>query len=227
MVPLPAERSALGESGRTTFEFPLSGTENSCTGVAGFSLLLVTFLIAVANLTIFPTTAGFPKLASVFWVGMVLFMVIMDFHLAGGFAFWVNGHLMRFAKRHWVRIVRNDSAPPTISIGFELFGRDFDRFRTELSNVTKIDWTSGQATALSGIDSNDWHVAMWYLKNQRSGTWNRLIGESTDLVLIGPQGTKTETAELGERFVGFLAKAGVDLIQVSEAEYGRNSGEAP
>ncbi len=53
----------------------------------------------------------------------------------------------------------------------------------------------------------------------------RSASESSDLVLIGPQGTKEETADLGDRFDTFLAEAGVELIQVSESEYQRNSSE--
>ncbi|MBI1321811.1 hypothetical protein GC170_01290 [bacterium] len=213
------------DTGRSTRDFPLPLPGGEGFGVIGISFLLATFLLAVSNLTIFEPAGRLPKISSALWISMLMFMLVMDIHIAGGIAFWAKCQVARFAKVHWVRIVRNDPWPSTISIGFELFGRDFDRFRIALPDITKIDWTSGQATELAGRDMNDWHVALWYRKKRRSGNAIRSADEPCDLVLIGPQGTKEETAELGERLVRFLVESGVDLIQVSEAEYRRNSSE--
>lgn len=124
-------------TGRSKREFPLPRPEGEGFGAIGFSFLLTTSLIAVANRTIFEPAGRLPEIASLLWISMVAFLLVMDIHIAGSVAFWAKCQFARFAKRHWERIVRNDPRPATISIGFELFGRDFDRFRIALPDVTK------------------------------------------------------------------------------------------
>ncbi len=217
----------MSESWRTTHDLPLPRPEERGFALFAISSLLLSCLFAVANLTIFEKAGGISKIASLLWIGMTLFVVTAGIQEAGGFANWVNGQISLFAKRHWVRIVRKVSEPATIAIGFSIGRQDFEWFRIEVSKLTKIQWSSGQASAMLGHDANDWHVAMWYRTNahaERSGDSDE---ESHDLVLIGPQRSKAETAELGERFARFLADAEIPMFRVSETEYVRVANEEP
>lgn len=217
----------MSESWRTTHVFPVHRPDGRGFAIFAFCSLIGTCLLTIANLTIFERTGGVSKLARIMWIGMVLFMVVAGIRDAGGLTGWVSGQVSLFAQRNWVRIVRMDSEPASISIGCSLGRLDFEWFRIEISIVTKLNWNSGQASAMLGHDANDWHMALWYRKNVHAQASRVMDEDSEELVLIGPQGSKAETAELGDRFARFLVDAGIAMFPVSESEYVRVSNEEP
>lgn len=118
-----------------------------------------------------------------------------------------------FLLRHRVWI-ESSADGPALGYGFGIFGRRVYFARIALASIARVDWSSGQATAMTGRDCDDWHVVVWF---DRAGR------PDDDLCIIGESGPKGRAEAFGLALVGLLRDAGATLVPKDDGRGFRRS----
>lgn len=177
----------------------------------GYSLGLVLMLVAAGNLVYvhrIPTSAS---IASVLWLVIVSWIVISNLRDEGGIRQYVVNRLGAYSQHHFIRATPHDAAN-TISIGYVLFHRPLNFLTIGTTAISSISWDSGQATAMSGRDMNDWHVALWYrhIEGPQRRPFPGLRDE--EIFIIGRSGARSTKEIVGKQLVEFLLSVGLELM---------------
>jgi hypothetical protein len=173
--------------------------------------------LAVDNLIHFKSTPLYGLVPSVFWLGIVAFVIVVLLCTIGVREMAV-AFLGEFSPRHFVEAGR-DGDRTVIGFGFRLFGIRLYYLRLDREQVVSVDMRTGQASAFAGRDMNDWHVALWYRDFGKPARFfqGRRIDE---VYLVGPAQARAVTEPWFREFVGFLRAAGVALVPgEQETEY--------
>jgi hypothetical protein len=182
--------------------------------------------LAVDNLAHFSQTHWGAIVASVLWLALVVFVLVVGVHAAGGVWASVVGFLGLWASRHFVESAR-DGDRTVISFGYWLFGHRFYYLRVEREQVLSVTVNTGQATALAGKDMNDWSVALWYRTLNRPPGVPAVRFLDDEIHLVGPGCAKEVAAEFFRAFVEFLRAAGVPLEPTEKENEFRVAEAAP
>ncbi|MCD6051054.1 MAG: hypothetical protein K0Q55_2457 [Verrucomicrobia bacterium] len=117
--------------------------------------------------------------------------------------------------RNVVEFMAQTGKPAEIRFGYDVFGQRLITKRIPVESIRSVDWSTGQVTAMSGKDMNDWMLWMWFDHNdlvrkekELKGGWKCAGQENYQ---IGPSGKKADTEALGMAFIEFLRKAGVEV----------------
>ncbi|MCI5148894.1 MAG: hypothetical protein D3916_05820 [Candidatus Electrothrix sp. MAN1_4] len=79
--------------------------------------------------------------------------------------------------------------------GYEFMGRRVGCFEIAASRILTVEWSPGQATALSGTDQDDWTVCLWY-SDRNSKRYGKSLDEFTfEAVQILTQPQPRDAAE--------------------------------
>lgn len=183
--------------------------DNVACGAVCVVLFVGTFVaLAVDNLAAYARVPLVGIVASVVWIALVAFVLVVAVATAGVRAS-VVACLGPFSKRHFAD-ARTAGDRPLIGFGYELFGRRWYFLRVRPEQVVSVNAGTGQATALAGRDMRDWSVVLRFRAGERPPA--TFEGQPIDEVyLIGPARAKEQTAELLAAVVAFLREAGVDL----------------
>lgn len=192
------------------FRLPAPGT--AVLSIIGYSLGVGLLVIVLRNLMQAQQIPFLTVLASLCWLMLVLFVVGSNLWFEGGVRQYFINRLGAFSRHHFVRVAPALQNGERLQIGYTLFGRDFYYLQVATNLIESVDWRTGQATALSGSDQNDWHVVLWYHMPLEQLA-QPIAGYRDDgLYLIGHVGPKDTITEFGTGFVRFLQKAGVELV---------------
>jgi hypothetical protein len=177
------------------------------------SLVLFFVLVALLNLT-----RGEGLIASLLWLTLVTAVSWTACREAGGLRrFLIN----RVAVLGWPFMESGAPETGNIRVGFQFAGRRFIQRRVSLNRIKAVEWTTGQATSMSGRDMNDWTVWLWFEDHDpvRAEGRRKWLGRNAeqDLYGIGPSARKDRAEALGLSVVNFLREAGVDLITDSKS----------
>lgn len=181
-----------------------------CCG-AGCVLAFVGFFVwlAVDNLADYSRTPWIGIVASVLWLALVVFVIVVGVWAAGGIGPTVIACLGLWSRRQFADVSRAGERV-VIGFGYELFGRRFYYLRLDREQIIKVVMNTGQASSLAGRDVGDWSVVLWY---RFGGLAPRTPGYRGDeeVYIVGPARAREQTAELFGAFVAFLRSAGVEL----------------
>ncbi|QDT42765.1 hypothetical protein Pan241w_28540 [Gimesia alba] len=192
------------------FRLPAPGT--AVLSLIGYSLGVGLLVIVLRNLMQIRQIPILTVLASLCWLMLVLFVIGSNLWFEGGVRQYFINRLGAFSKTHFVRIEPGSKNENSLQVGYSLFGQDFYYLQVAIGLIESIDWRTGQATALSGSDQNDWHVVLWY-HSPAVKLSEPIPGYRDDgLYLIGHAGPKESITELGMAFVRFLQESGVELV---------------
>lgn len=179
----------------------------------GCSLLGLFTLVAAGNLWYAHHVSLTALIASLLWLLLVAFLFVSSVLDEGGIRQFIVNFLGVFSQYHFVCTTPGSDRAITICIGYMLFGRPHYRLSIDLTALSSIDWRTGQGTAISGRDMDDWHVTLWY--HHPEGPRQKSVPgmRSEELFIIGPSGPRETTEAFGQQLVEFLRNAGVQLSE--------------
>jgi hypothetical protein len=165
--------------------------------------------------------------ASVLWLVLLVLAISSNMRVAGGVRRFSVELLGRYARHHFVRAAPATGHANNISIGFSICGHDQIYLRVNTDAISSICWSSGQATAMSGRDMNDWHVAMWY--HHPDGPQRKPFPGVRDeeVYIIGPSGPGKLVETFGQHLVEFLSAIGVKLAPGNNCEFNTPARRRP
>lgn len=174
--------------------------------VGGFTWL------SIDNLLDFRRTPWRALIASVLWIALVVFIIVMTIRGNGGIGRTLVQILGNFSVRQFVRIADDPQRGRAFSYGYRLFGRRFEYVRVSLDGIQSIGWSTGQASQMRRKDCDDWSVALWCDTERiqtRLGIWDR--NDPQHIEIIGLSGARSETETLGRAIVVMLERGGLML----------------
>lgn len=181
-----------------------------CCGALGALAFVGGFVaLAVGNLADYRHTPLIGIVASVLWLALVTFVLVVGVWAAGGIIPSAVACLGLLSRRDFADVSRDDKRV-VIGFGYELFGRRFYYLRIDREQVTSVVMNTGQASAFAGRDMNDWSVVLWYRVPGRVPPFPH-FRDDEEVYIVGPARARERTAELFQAFVAFLRAAGVVL----------------
>jgi hypothetical protein len=177
----------------------------------GYSLILFFSLVATCNLFYAIHIPRIAFAASLLWLLLVVWLVGSSLREEGGVKQYFVNRFGAYSNHHFVRATPDVGRAVKIYFGYELFGRAHRYLAVDTDAISSIDWGSGQATALSGRNMDDWHVALWYHHPHapQREPFPRVRDE--EVFIIGPSVRKEAAETLGRQLVDFLKSVGVEL----------------
>jgi len=177
----------------------------------GYLSVLFFTLMATCNLFYAIRIPAIALAASLLWLLLIVWLVASSLRDEGGVKQYFVNRLGMYSAHHFVRADPNSRQANRICVGYVLFGRSHMYLAVEPDAISSIDWGSGQATALSGRDMDDWHVALWY--HHPNGPQRKPFPGVRDeeVFIIGPSGRKEIAETFGRHLVEFLSNVGVEL----------------
>lgn len=181
-------------------------------GTTVFGLIsLILLLVAIWNLFNVASVSAGSIAASLVWLLLVAWIVIVNLREEGGARQYLINRLGAFFRHHFVRAVPDDGKADQIRIGYLLLGRPFYYLVVDVEAISSIDWSSGQATSMRGKDMADWSVALWYWHpdGPRRKSFPGVRDEA--IFIIGPNGPREAAESLGRQLAEFLTLVGIEL----------------
>jgi hypothetical protein len=192
-------------------ELPIPHPAGAVWVTVGYLLVLLFVVIATGNLFYARHIPLSATIASLLWLSLVGFVTLLNLRDEGVEQYVVN-RLGTYSRRHYVRATPSIGKAKSISIGYQLFGRDFSYLNVDADAISSVDWNSGQATSMAGRDMNDWHVALWHRHPQGPQRTPFFPGARDDEIFIfGRIGPRPMAEAFGKQLVEFLITAGVEL----------------
>jgi hypothetical protein len=168
---------------------------------------------AIGNFIDYRHSSKVTLLCSAVWLLLAGFMLIEPIHEVGLRQLLINV-LGSLSQDHFARLAEPHEERKWLIFGFRLLGKTFHFLVIETSGIKKIDWSTGQATALAGRDMNDWQVTIWFRNDSicEGRTWDISFDrDETTLYLIGPSGPRSETNIFGQQFLDLCRRAGLEF----------------
>jgi len=154
-------------------------------------------------------------ICSAFWLLLVGFLVIEPIREVGlRQVIWnVLGSL---SQDHFAQLAEPREGQKQLLFGFRLLGKTFHSLVIEANGINRIDWGTGQASALAGRDMNDWHVTIWFRVDSicKGRTWDMSSMAAKDkatLYIIGPMGPRPNIEIFGHQFLDLCRRAGLEF----------------
>jgi hypothetical protein len=190
----------------------------------GFVWLIVTGSVGAAlfNLSRPMATPVTALLASVAWLLLVGTMLAVARNVAGGTRQYLINCLGDFAARQLVWIEWRGEDSPHVCFGFQM-GRGRPCYvRIRMDAIAKVEWRTGQASALAGRDMNDWYVSIKFDKRKSTIT---PLGRPYPhrFYTVGPSGPRETVEEFGLEFVKLLISAGARLAPTKDGRLYRRT----
>jgi hypothetical protein len=175
-----------------------------------YSLGLLFTLVAAGNLIYYRHIRAISLIASLLWLLFVSWIVVSNVRQEGGVSRYLVNRLGDFSPYHFIRATPPNVAD-TISIGYLLFDRPLPYLTIHTKAISSIEWCTGQATAMSGRDMNDWHVVLWHHHSQGPQRKPFPGVRDEEVFIIGPFGHRSTIESFGIRMIEFLKGVGVEL----------------
>lgn len=169
----------------------------------------VGFFVAIAAYNLLH---GVAIVISVVWLILVAAGIWGSYKAGGSLARWLVNIRGGLAPRHFVESVSDGADPAEIGFGYEWFGRRHFYLRLPIGKVETVQWHPGQATAMAGRDCNDWHVALWFDRDDPAPREAWSIKPDQDIYIVGPSRRRVDTEAFGLALVEFLRETGADLV---------------
>jgi hypothetical protein len=151
------------------------------------------------------------------WLAFVFFGVRSSIRSEGGIRQFLIRRVGVFACRHFAEIAPGDGQK-VLSFGYDWFGRRLYYIRIMAGAVRSVKWGAGQASSLSGRDMNDWHVIVWFEREQATTLdWNHVSRPKYGLHIVGPSQEKRKAEALGKNLAEFLHKRGLGGVESGES----------
>jgi hypothetical protein len=187
---------------------------SSVASVIGHSIMLALMALAFTNLLRFRELPKITTGASVIWISLNVWYVWMTVSMEGGFRRWGIARLGQFGRRHFVWIDRTDGGSPRVSVGFRAMGRRFFYHSYPATDLHKVNWNFGQASAMSRQEMADWSTTMWFHPTEpKDNGWTDFYRGQCS---FGFQREKARIAEFGESLVKFLKRAGLEFEPLAD-----------
>jgi hypothetical protein len=167
--------------------------------------------LAVLNLFDFRHPSISSLASSLIWlalVGFVLWMAVYDFGIRQIFINLLAG----ISQNHFIALVGDNNLSDQIGFGFRIFNLTIYQIIIDSNGLQKVTWSKGQASSLAQRDMDDWHVAVWFLKDSiRRGRVRVYNNDSVALHFVGVDGPRDEVEPFGHEILNFLRKAGFEF----------------
>lgn len=178
--------------------------------IVGHALVLGTMWMAIRNLLHPEEWPVITLMASAVWLVLVLAFIREDIREAGSIkSFWIQ-QLGGYATESRIR-VHPEAHAIRLSLGYVLLGRFLPYRQIHLEQMTSIEWNSGQASAMSGREMDDWHVSIWFKPSGKKPEALFPSCRKGGVFLVGPAGKKEEAEAFGTQLVNFLKQNGALL----------------
>lgn len=176
----------------------------------GYLAVCMASVAAACNLLFVEYVPAISGITSVLWLLLMSWWVVDGVRDDGGMKQYFINRMGRYSKLQCVRATPEHHAR-TISFGYVMFDRFFTYLALDVSAISSVDWSSGQATALAGRDMDDWQVAVWFHPPDGART-KRFPGvREEEIFIVGPSGPRASVEAFGQQLVEFLKAAGVRL----------------
>jgi hypothetical protein len=126
----------------------------------------------------------------------------------GGIYSYLLGLLGKLAGQPFVEIHEGY----WLCLGFKLGSHRFIQKSVLLEHIESVEWSTGQASSMAGMDMDDWHICLWFDHHDPEKAKRDSRKPNQDILLIGPASARSQTEPLALALVAFLQKAGADLI---------------
>lgn len=181
-------------------------------GVIGICLF-AGFLGGFVALGIYNLLHGVALVPSILWLslnGVMLF----GFCKERGSHQVLTEILGAFARQQFVWAFPTGTGHTEIRFGYQIFGMRRFYFVIPADRIESVNWSTGQASHMSGRDMDDWSVAVWYdhgdpALSQKHKSWRK---PDQEVHIVGLTGSKSEVAASGHAFLNFLRESGVRLV---------------
>lgn len=175
-------------------------------------VLLSAFLGFFTAVAIYNLLHGVMIVISIFWLILVAAGIRSSYKEAGSLGRWMLNIRGGLAPRHFVESVSGGTRPAEVGFGYEWFGGRHIYLRVPVEKIETVEWHPGQATAMTGRDCKDWHVALWYDHDDPDRRKIPSVKPDQDIYIVGPSQRRERTETFGLRLVEFLRNAGADLV---------------
>ena len=182
------------------------------------AIVATAFLLFFIILGVFNLFNQIAIIPSIIW----LMLIGMWLHAGGkekGFRRFAIDVLGYFSLNQFIRTTSRESGHNEIQFGYKIFGCRLFYLTIPLNKIESVNWSTGQATSMTGRDMNDWHVFIWHdhdnpAKSQRKAKLPYpLPHPDQDVYGVGPSGRKQEIEAFGHAVVDFLRNSGATLVQ--------------
>jgi hypothetical protein len=153
--------------------------------------------------------------SSSLWLVLVTVIVGSGSKRDGGFRQYLANCLGDLVGRRFVDSISQKAQPTEIRLGYKLLGYRVIQQSIAIDTIESIAWNTGQATAITGRDMNDWQVHLWvdHHDPDKSEQKRKHRKPDQDVYIIGPSMRKDLAEILGLSLVFFLRAAGAKLTQ--------------
>ncbi len=153
-------------------------------------------------------------IASVLWLiiaSFISFSALKNIYDYVSIKYFLIDVFSFYAKKEFAIIESRKSKPSIVRFGYDFFGFQAFGFSIPIDKIKEVSWSSGQATAITGEDMNDWKVCVKFDNNPP------LISKEYDFHLMPTNDATSlhneEAQKLGLEIVDFLSKGGTQLIK--------------
>lgn len=175
------------------------------TGILGFFSV-----IAISNLL-----HGIAWIPSGLWLAIISVLII-DHFVNHGLKMSVANFLGSFSRRSFADVIQAEDGRFIVRFRFTVLGHPITHRAIPVEDIERVEWSTGQATSLSGRDMNDWQVVVRCDRGGAArGSWSRRRSRAPDLDIwfVGPPQERQHAAAFGQGVVSFLQQAGADLVR--------------
>jgi len=160
--------------------------------------------LAARNLLAFHTVNFWPLIASALWLLLVAAVLVVFLSDVGPRQLLVD-FFANFSNHHFVCCTH---APDTTLVHFRytFLGLPVDQLVVGASGITKVDWSTGQASYFARRDVGDWQVCVHFFRRAICrGRLPSLGNDDRQLYLLGVAAAHVPTDAFGRQLVDFLA----------------------
>ena len=188
------------------FPLPTERRENGC-AVSVIFVFTAFFALAILNLF-----RGMATIASLIWVVFYGFLVGMGVRESSGVANLLRWLVCAPFGQRFVEIAMDPAGEEKLIICTRFAGLKYVEARCPLAGITKVAWSMGQASAISGKDLDDWGLFLRFKTDLRFAPEASAIVPFEGFAHLGTIGKKERAAALGRELAEWLRDAGVPMI---------------
>jgi len=174
--------------------------------------IFLTIVLVSIPVAIFALCTKAAIVAPIIWLAFVSMGLWVSIKAEGGLRPWLIDLASNLVGRQFISVSDN-TIPCQVHFGIEMCRHCFIQQKLFINEIESVEWNTGQASAMSGRDMNDWHVAVWFDHNDPMKSQKRRQYPKPDqeLFIVGPSGRKQDTEDFALSLVEFFRSAGADL----------------
>jgi hypothetical protein len=186
---------------------------------------LLSIWAAGSHLVHFETTSLLLVALSVGWLLLVGASVVGLVREAGGVVPWLEELVGHLVGRRFLAVEADGRGVSRLCVGYRLAGLRVHHLVSTLDGSRKIEWSRGQASAITGEDMEDWSLTLQI----DEGAFHKPSSCQSDRGVfrywLGVSGSREEATALADEIASSCRAHGVRLERETDTSYARSPAD--